>query len=842
MSDERRAMYDGWSTGGAHSKEWGQITEVFLEKAFAGGARVVYCPCSSCQNHKYLNKEDVQLHLCKFGFMPNYMVWRYHGEADGHAMELNQWEDHDRMDEMLDDLGRGIGVTSNEGPPPEDVQKFYKVLEASEEKLHDFTEVTVLQAVTRLMSMKAKFNFSNNCYNAIIGLIIDVLPANHKMPKDMYQSKKILAGLGMNYEKIDVCEKNCMLFSGNHVNDTHCMHCGSSRYVQVTDEEGVSVTTRVATKQLRYMPITARLKRLYMSKETSKHMRWHKEGRRVQQHPDFMVHPSDGQAWQELDRFDPSFASDPRSVRLGLSTDGFTPFNTSAAPYSCWPVFIMPYNLPPEMCLKEGFIFLALIIPGPKHPGKDLNVFMRPLIDELKTLWQGVRAYDSVGGEEFMLRAAYLWSVHDLPAYGIWSGWCVHGRLCCPICMEDTDAFRLKHGQKYTFFDCHRRWLPSRHRFRSDTTSFRRGEKVHKGPPKRRTGEQISEWHGQLVESAEGGFVGYGTEHNWTHISSLWELPYAKHLILPYNIDLMHQERNVCESIISMVFDITDKTKDNVQARKDIADHCARPWLELKVSLNGKESRPRAPYCLRPDDRKHIFRWLKNLKFPDRYAANIRRSVNVSTGKLNGLKSHDYHIMMERLVPVMFRGYFDDSIWRTLAELSYFYRQLCGKEISKSLMQKFERGIPLLVCKLEKMFPPGFMNVMQHLLVHLPWEAMVAGPAQFRWMYSQERELKKLRATVRNKARVEGCIAEAYAIKEITNFSTKYFAYRNNVHAPTSRRYHPREAVIQSELQIFQWEGQAVGSSSYHHVTYEEWNSALLYMYSNMVEVEKYFE
>jgi hypothetical protein len=71
-------------------------------------------------------------------------------------------------------------------------------------------------------------------------------------------------------------------------------------------------------------------------------------------------------------------------------------------------------------------------------------------------------------------------------------------------------------------------------------------------------------------------------------------------------------------------------------------------------------------------------RWIKGLKFPDGYAAGLRRSVNMMTWKLIGLKSHDYQIM-ERLLPVMFRGYFNDVVWMVLAELSYFYRQLCAK-------------------------------------------------------------------------------------------------------------------------------------------------------------------
>ncbi|WVZ90630.1 hypothetical protein U9M48_036915 [Paspalum notatum var. saurae] len=122
--------------------------------------------------------------------------------------------------------------------------------------------------------------------------------------------------------------------------------------------------------------------------------------------------------------------------------------------------------------------------------------------------------------------------------------------------------------------------------------------------------------------------------------------------------------------------------------------------------------------------------------------------------------------------------------------------------VSKSLMKKFEKEIPLLVCKLEMVFPPSFMNVMQHLLVHLAWEALVGGPVQFRWMYPIERGLKRLKATVRNKARVEGCIAEAFALKEISHFSSKYFAQKNNVSAPTLRVQMEDEAA-QGNLKIF---------------------------------------
>jgi hypothetical protein len=109
----------------------------------------------------------------------------------------------------------------------------------------------------------------------------------------------------------------------------------------------------------------------------------------------------------------------------------------------------------PNKCLKQGFVFLALIIPGPKEPRKQMNVFLHPLMEEMKELWLGVDAYVGHLKCQFNLRVAYLWTIHDYFAYGKFVGCCVHGRLNCLIYMDDTDSFRLQHGKKVSFFDCH---------------------------------------------------------------------------------------------------------------------------------------------------------------------------------------------------------------------------------------------------------------------------------------------------------------------------------------------------------------------------------------------------
>jgi hypothetical protein len=71
---------------------------------------------------------------------------------------------------------------------------------------------------------------------------------------------------------------------------------------------------------------------------------------------------------------------------------------------------------------------------------------------------------------------------------------------------------------------------------------------------------------------------------------------------------------------------------------------------------------------------------------------------------------------MERLLPIMFRGYLNDDVWKALAELSHFYKQLRAKESKKDIMKKLVKKISVLICKLEKIFPLGWFNPMQHLL------------------------------------------------------------------------------------------------------------------------------
>jgi translation elongation factor EF-G len=223
-------------------------TTAFLDRAFSR-SKIVWCTCGRCQNLRCLQeKKTIVIHLCKNGFVPDYEVWIFHSELGTRIVAEDEHDcdvgDVDRMDEMLE----AIQAEVIEDPPIAEVEVFFKLLKASEELLHEHTEVTLLAFITRLMAIKLKYFFSNNCYTDLMKLIIDILPKPREVPKDMYQSKKMMLALDLKYEKIDVWLNNCMLFWKEHANKKKFLECGHSRFIEVVTHDSENMMTEVTQK------------------------------------------------------------------------------------------------------------------------------------------------------------------------------------------------------------------------------------------------------------------------------------------------------------------------------------------------------------------------------------------------------------------------------------------------------------------------------------------------------------------------------------------------------------------------------------------------------------------
>ena len=157
----------------------------------------------------------------------------------------------------------------------------------------------------------------------------------------------------------------------------------------------------------------------------------------------------------------------------------------------------------------------------------------------------------------------------------------------------------------------------------------------------------------------------------WKKKSIFWDLPYWSTNLIRHNLDVMHIDKNLFENIFNMVMNVDGKTKDNAKSRLDLMEICRRPELHV---VDGKFLKAR--YTLNKNDRNELCIWVQNLRFPYGYASNIARCVDIRKHKLFGMKSHDCHVFMQRLIPIAFREMLPSAVWQELTKLSLFFKDL----------------------------------------------------------------------------------------------------------------------------------------------------------------------
>ena len=128
--------------------------------------------------------------------------------------------------------------------------------------------------------------------------------------------------------------------------------------------------------------------------------------------------------------FLPEFGKESRNIQLGLATDRMNLFGNMSTNHSSWPVLLVIYNLPPGLCMKQKYMMLSMMISGPKQSRNDIDVYLSPLIEDLKLM--------ELANETFKLHAMLFCTMNDFPAYGNLSSYSVKGHKACPICEEDT--------------------------------------------------------------------------------------------------------------------------------------------------------------------------------------------------------------------------------------------------------------------------------------------------------------------------------------------------------------------------------------------------------------------
>ncbi|GJY34618.1 hypothetical protein Tco_0419087 [Tanacetum coccineum] len=486
--------------------------------------------------------------------------------------------------------------------------------------------------------------------------------------------------------------------------------------------------------------------------------------------------------------------------------------------------------------LRVNLTQIQIIRNATQQPGQNSIITSFPL-------WalKGVETIDVATGQKFNMRAMVLWTINDFPTRSSLSGWSGQGYKACPTRNEDTPYVRVLGKTAYVG---HRRFLKKPHKWRR-SLEFN-GEIEDGDPPRKFDRDQIQAQLARLPTRVKGKHPSYGgvkikrnvlVELNWTKRSIFYELEYWSFLTLKHNLDIMHIEKNVLEAILNTLL-MNDKSKDTAKARQDLKKLGIRSGLWLGQTKNGKCSKPQAAYSFSPENRKKFCQFIKGVKLPDGFGSNFKHKVTDNDTNITGLKSHDCHIMMQRLLPYGLQQYLPDEVAKPIIELCSFFKQICSTTLMEDDMLKAQSKVVDILCNLELIYPPAFFDIMIHLVIHLPLEALEGGPIRPRWMFPFERFMKKLKGYVRNKAKPEGSIAEGYVAEEALTFSSHYFRDVTTKFNRPDRNVDPPPPTCQ--FQVFRSLCKSIGLRSVIRFDAQELKKVIWYVLHNSPEIDTY--
>ena len=122
--------------------------------------------------------------------------------------------------------------------------------------------------------------------------------------------------------------------------------------------------------------------------------------------------------------------------------------------------------------------------------------------------------------------------------------------------------------------------------------------------------------------------------------------------------------------------------KDNTAVRIDLQQRGIRPqlWLQRREGNVGRFWQLDAPYVLSAAEKTEFLDTFKSIRTPSRYVSTLY--TKISDGKLRGLKSHDYHILMQQILPVCLRNVGDKRVVSAIMRISRVFQRLCLKVVN----------------------------------------------------------------------------------------------------------------------------------------------------------------
>ena len=182
----------------------------------------------------------------------------------------------------------------------------------------------------------------------------------------------------------------------------------------------------------------------------------------------------------------------------------------------------------------------------------------------------------------------------------------------------------------------------------------------------------------------------------------------------------MHIERNICDSLLGTMLNINGKSKDTDKARLDLMDLGIRSELHLYKEGN-RWMKPHPSFALTLEERREFGKYMKSMRFPDGFASNLTKNVNDHDEKITILKSHDYHVIMQRLLIPGIRKYLPKEVSYTVAQLCNFFKLISTRTLGVDELRKVQKNVSLILSTQahQVFYTEDLMNGPHWIVVHI---------------------------------------------------------------------------------------------------------------------------
>ena len=529
------------------------------------------------------------------------------------------------------------------------------------------------------------------------------------------QSERLEKLTGVKAQFIDCCRDNCIAFTGEYADKAECPYCQQDRFQDPDHKK--------PWKTALYIPLVPRLRLQYRNAARAEVLTGYRQSLEQSESGTEVRDFFDGKLFRDFHRRELGLFGDPHDVALHLSLDGVQLTNMSN--YEVTPVIYINLNLPPQERYKVNNILAGMLIPGPKKP-KVLDTFLRPLVDELLQLGNGVSAVDGRNCVEFRLRAWVTMVTGDGPALAEAIGMKRPGNAVrpCRTCMIRAEKGSRIYYVPHSGYD-------------------------FENPPLR---SDVRRWI-KLVE--EGDSDDHRKETGITRSSILLELQ-SLHFTRSFPVDIMHL---VLQNITPTLFKLWNRTKlavdksshANFQVRRYHLDDEAVETISSALS----DARANIPTYLGHAPRR-IDNHHKGYKAAEWEAWLTLFGVPLLDQRLDDqcvdnfrILSRIYTIATQHSIALADVGVLDALVVQFVRSYEQIY--LYSGESNKDPQR-------LPVC-----------SVNVHYLLHLPAYIRDCGPARYWWQFPMERFCGVIKPKARSKSRLGTSLANAIVLTERLN-------------------------------------------------------------------------